>query len=242
MVERDGSIVCQQNSKEHETKKQNHNHQINNLHGSEETDKNNRKQYPENKVLQFEQELQQQRNTKLENSKGRPLQDQIMTKQKKKKVIIIGDSMIKKTDGYLLTSSTNHKYLVKVRPFLAAKSVDMLDYVKPIEKDFDPEVYVIHIGTNDLTTDKTLDEIFSEILCLIKGLKTDKNKIVVSTIVPRGAACNTNAEKLNTLLKEICENNGIETISHDNINMNKHLSKGKLHLNDKSIPRFVRSF
>ena len=165
MVERDGSIVCQQNSKEHETKKQNHNHQTNNLPGSEETDKNNRKQYPANKILQFEQELRQQRNTKQENSKGRPLQDQIMTKQKKKKVIIIGDSMIKKIDGYLLTSSINHKYLVKVRPFLAAKSVDMLDYVKPIERDFDPEVYVIHIGTNDLTTDKTPDEIFSEILC-----------------------------------------------------------------------------
>ena len=49
-----------------------------------------------------------------------------MTRQKKKKVIIIGDSMIKKIDG----SSINHKYLVKVRPFLAAKSVDMLDYVK----------------------------------------------------------------------------------------------------------------
>ena len=84
MVERDGSIVCQQNSKEHETKKQNnHNHQTNNLTGSKETDKNNRQQYPENKILQFEQELQQQRNTKLENLKERPLQDQIMTTQKK---------------------------------------------------------------------------------------------------------------------------------------------------------------
>ena len=49
-----------------------------------EIDKNNRKQYPENKILPFEQELQQQRNTKLENSKGRPLQDQIMANQKKK--------------------------------------------------------------------------------------------------------------------------------------------------------------
>ena len=43
-----------------------------------------------------------------------------------------------------------------------------------------------HIGTNDLGTDKTPDEIFSGILRLIKELRTDKNKIVVSTIVPRG--------------------------------------------------------
>ena len=48
-------------------------------------------------------------------------------------MIIIGDSMIKKIDGYLLTSSINHKYLVKVRPFLAPKSVDMLDYLKPMQ-------------------------------------------------------------------------------------------------------------
>ena len=186
MVERDGSIVCQQNSKEHETKKQNHNHQTNNLTGSEETDKNNRKQYPANKILQYEQELRQQRNTKQGNSKGRPLPDQIMTKQKKKKVIIIGDSMIKKIDGYLITSSINHKYLLKVRSFLAAKSADMLDHVKPIKRDLDPEAYVIHIGTNDLGTNKTRNEIFAEILSLMKDLKTDKNKIVVSTIVPRG--------------------------------------------------------
>ena len=52
MVERDGSIVCQLNSKEHETKKQsNHNHQTNNLTGNKEADKNNRQQYQENKIL-----------------------------------------------------------------------------------------------------------------------------------------------------------------------------------------------
>ena len=56
----------------------------------------------------------------------------------------------------------------------------------------------LKLGTNDLTTDKTLDEIFSEILRLIKELKTDKNKIVASTIVPRGYAHNTKAEKVNT--------------------------------------------
>ena len=56
----------------------------------------------------------------------------------------------------------------------------------------------LKLGTNDLTTDRTLDEIFSEILRLIKELKTDKNKIVVSTIVPRGYAYNTKAEKVNT--------------------------------------------
>ena len=150
--------------------------------------------------------------------------------------------MIKKIDGYLLTSSINNKYHVKVRTFLAAKYVDMLDYVKPIQRDLDPEAYVIHIGTNDLTADKTPDEILSEILRLIKELNTDKNKIVVSTIVPMGDVYNTKAERVNTLLKKFCENNGIDTVSHYNINVKKHLNKGKLHLNDKGISSFVRNF
>ena len=36
----------------------------------------------------------------------------------KKTTFIIGDNMIKKIDGYLLTSSVNHKYIVKIRSFL----------------------------------------------------------------------------------------------------------------------------
>ena len=118
----------------------------------------------------------------------------------------------------------------------------MLDYVKPIQRDLDPETYMIYIDTSDLTTDKIPDEIFSEILRLIKELKADENKIVVSTIVPRDDAYNTKAEKVNTLLKEFCESNGIDTISHDNIIVKKYLNKGKLHLNDKGISSFVRIF
>ena len=120
--------------------------------------------------------------------------------------------------------------------------MDMFDYVKPIQRDLDPEAYVIHIGTKDLTTDETPDEICSEILPLIKELKTDKNKIVVSTIFPRGDAYNTKVEKVNTLLKEFCESNDTDMISQDNINVKKHLNKGKLHLNDKVIFSFVRNF
>ena len=52
------------------------------------------------------------------------------------------------------TISIDHKYLVKARSFLAAETVDIFDYVKPIQSDLDPEAYVIHIGANDLTTER----------------------------------------------------------------------------------------
>ena len=57
------------------------------------------------------------------------------TNDMKKKVFTIGDSMIETVDRYLLTDSIKHKYLVKVRPFFAAKAVDMFDYVKPIQRE-----------------------------------------------------------------------------------------------------------
>ena len=66
--------------------------------------------------------------------------------------------MIKKVDLVF-----GNKYLVKVRPFLAAKAVDIFDYVKPIQEDFDRDAYILHIDTNDLTADKKPDEICSEI-------------------------------------------------------------------------------
>ena len=164
------------------------------------------------------------------------------TNNMKKKVFLIEDSMIKKVDGYLLTISIKHKCLVKVIPFLAAKAVHIFDYVKPIQRDFDPDAYILHIGTNDLTTDKKPDETCSEISRLVKVLKINKNKIVISAIVSRGDACNTKVEKVNSLLKEFCENNGIDLILHDNINVKRHLKKGKLHLNDTGISRFVKNF
>ena len=65
--------------------------------------------------------------------------------------------------------STNN--FVKVRPFLEAKAVDMFDYLKPIQRDFNPDAYILQIGTNDLTTNKKQDEICSEISRLVKVRK-----------------------------------------------------------------------
>ena len=100
----------------------------------------------------------------------------------------------------------------------------------------------VRMSTSDLTADKKPDEICSEISQLVKVLFANKNKIVISNIVPRGDACNTKVEKVNSLLKKFCENNSIDLISHDNINVKRNSNKGKLHLNDAGRSRFIRNF
>ena len=49
--------------------------------------------------------------------------------------LVIGDSMIKDVNGYLLTGSLNRKYILKVRPFSSAKTSDMEYYIIPTKRD-----------------------------------------------------------------------------------------------------------
>ena len=69
----------------------------------------------------------------------------------------------KKIDGHLLTSSVNHKYIVKVRRFVTAETDDMYDHIKPTQRNFQPNVYISHVSTNDLPTDMTPGEMLFDI-------------------------------------------------------------------------------
>ena len=57
---------------------------------------------------------------------------------------------VNKVDGYLLESSLKHQYLVKIRPFSTAKTIGIYDYIKPTQRYLKQEIFVLHVGTNDL--------------------------------------------------------------------------------------------
>ena len=89
-------------------------------------------------------------------------------------------------DTYL--SSLKHQYLVKTRPFSTAKTIDMYDYIKtkkPTQTDFKPEIFILHVGTNDLPLHKSPKEISENIVTLAESMKTENNKIIVSSLVCR---------------------------------------------------------
>ena len=176
------------------------------------------------------------------NSNGGDNTNTNKQKQTRKTAFIIGDSMVKKIDGYLLTSSVNHKYIVKVRPFLSAKTIDMLDYIKPTKRDFNPDVYLLHVGTNDLSSNKSPEQIPMDILNLANSLKLDNNTVIVSSIVPRDDENNKKADEVNIILEELCNANDVGMISHRNINPKRHLNRSRLHLNDAGVSLFVRNF
>ena len=55
--------------------------------------------------------------------------------------------MVKDVDRYLLAGSINRRFIVKVRPFSSAKTIDMEDYTKPTKRDFNPDLYILHVGS-----------------------------------------------------------------------------------------------
>ena len=169
------------------------------------------------------------------NSNGGDNTNTKKQKQTRKTVFIIGDSMVKKIDGYLLTSSVNHKYIVKVRPFLSAMTIYMLDYVKPTKRDFKPDIYLLNVRTNDLSSNKSPEQISMDILNLANSLKLDNNTVIVSSIVPRDDENNKKADDINIILEELCNANDVGVISHRNINPRRHLNRSRLHLNDAGV-------
>ena len=117
----------------------------------------------------------------------------------------------------------------------------MYDYIKPTHRGFKPEIFVLHVGANDLPLNKSPKEISEDIVTLAESMKTE-NKIAVFSIVCREDSFRKKVDKVNAHLEEICAEKDIAIISHSDINPKRHLNKYRLHLNDAGISVLVRNF
>ena len=59
-------------------------------------------------------------------------------------------------------------------------------YTIPKKKGFHPGIYILYVGTNDLTIDNTLKEVTEHYWRIAISFKTEHNTVVMSNIVPRG--------------------------------------------------------
>ena len=87
--------------------------------------------------------------------------------------------------GYLLTNCINHKFLVKVGPFTAAKTSDMYDHLQSTLRDFDPDLFIVHVGTNDAPLNKTNNEVAEDNGKLAESIKTNIENDAVSNIIAK---------------------------------------------------------
>ena len=78
------------------------------------------------------------------------------------------------------------KVIVNVRPFLSAKTVDMQYYIKPTKRNFDPSLYILHFGTNNLSLEDTPYAISKQITATAESLYKEHDEVAISNIVSRG--------------------------------------------------------
>ena len=71
----------------------------------------------------------------------------MINNNKKKKVFILGDSIVKHVHGWEITKSLDSKQKVYVRQFSYSKVSCMKDYVKPSICENNPDHIIFHAGT-----------------------------------------------------------------------------------------------
>ena len=155
----------------------------------------------------------------------------------------MGDSMVKKLNGYLLTKKIKHKGIVKVRLFTTTKVSCMQDHVKPTIRDINPQQIILHVGTNDLKTERTASQIAKSIIDLSISSKKNGNMIAVFGIVPRLDELNNKAAEVNNRLELMCKQRGLPYISHfETIDPNKNSNGSNLHLSSYGIRVWQKIF
>ena len=123
---------------------------------------------------------------------------------------------------------------VFVKTFSGAKTTCMHDYVKPSVRS-SPDRFILHVGTNDLSSDKSPQEIAKSITDRATSIKNEKHDVSISNIIIQ--VDNKKLEekkcKVNSFLGKLCKENNFYLIDHSTRIKRNHLNKGKLHLNQK---------
>ena len=98
--------------------------------------------------------------------------------------------MVKEGNGFELSKSIKHKYLVRVRFHPSAKTSCINDHVKLVIPNQEADHIILHTGTNDLSSDKTPVQICYDIVNLAASIKNKDIKVTISEIVERNDALN----------------------------------------------------
>jgi len=151
-------------------------------------------------------------------------------------VAILGDSIVKDVKGWELS---DNKKKVIVKSFSGATTHCMKSHIVPT-KEQEPDVIVLHCGTNDLRKTEDVESIASNVIELVLSLKTESNSVIVSGLTPRNDKLREKAAELNILLKSETNSRNIGFVDHSNID-HRHLNRSNLHLNREGSTIFSKN-
>ena len=80
----------------------------------------------------------------------------------------------------------------------------MQDYVRPTLRE-NPGQIIVHVGTNDLASNKHPEQIKESIIGVATSLKSDTCDVLVSSITVRSDQHCKKVAEVNIVLKELCK-------------------------------------
>lgn len=171
----------------------------------------------------------------------RPNNDRNMEIYKRRTTTILGDSTIKNIRPKMVKDNLPPGEKVYLKSFSGATVSNMYHYSIP-SLQYEPDLVIMHVGTNDLRTEKSPKEIANEIIKLSISISTEYNDIMVSSITARSDKCSDKANMVNEELKRLCHENKLMYIDNGNIRTRYHISNDKLHLNDNGSRELAANF
>ena len=118
-----------------------------------------------------------------------------------------------------------------MRQFSGSKVSCLKDYVKPSIRENNPDHIILHVGTNDVLSEKIPQVIAQSIVDLAKTVANDNFQVTVSSIVPRNDQWSKKVYEVNKVLLNLCKDVNIPFISHSAIDAKRNINNSKLHLN-----------
>ena len=100
----------------------------------------------------------------------------------------------------------------------------------------------MHEGTNDLRSSQDPVTIAKNIVDIVKNSVTNKNEILVSSIVPRRDNLNGKGRQVNNILQKLCMENNFAYVNHSNIKPRQHCNYGGVHLNTAGSKILAENF
>ena len=160
--------------------------------------------------------------------------------EEKKSAIILGGSVIKHVNTYDTAGNVN-KCKGFAKSFSRAKVRCLKDHMKS-SLCKNPNHFVLHIGTNDLNSNKSLELIAKSITDVGSSLKNDSHDVSISSIVVTNDKFKEKAVQVNEKLEIICAERNIYFINHAKNILPQHLNKSKLLLNGKGSSILTSNF
>ena len=170
----------------------------------------------------------EKKNGEFNNKRKSSYTNQDSAKEKREKIVITADSMLKGIHERGLSKQQQ----VKIQNFPGGTSETILDVVDTLVTD-KPDCIIVHAGTNDIT--KGINSLNSVKKIVKKVKQTSPNtKVVFSSLITRKDKkdLDKQVQDINNRLKNYCMQTNLDYIQNNNIK-EEHLGNKKLRLNKK---------